>query len=182
MSREVINITQSFYANAVKKGIYLVLLYANRIPPHIGLMIDDEFNALNVKGQELHITGNALLKNAGLRKIPVIFIKIRKHPVFSNVHLKESFVEQVKLFDKVNTSGNTCLSPIRLFFDEFYAIDGKKMKLIFDLLEELKKNDFIEETCGMNLGEMSQNIFYLQPYKEADLQLQIETELKKIKS
>lgn len=181
MSREEIYINQSFYASAVKNGIYLVLLHANRIPPHIGMMIDNEYHSLSLKGQELNVSGNALLKNIGLRKIPTVFIKIKKHPVFSTMHLNETFIEQVKMFDRVNSEGNTCLSPIKLFFDEFYAIDKKKIHLLFDLLDGLKENDFIEESCGMNLGEIDRNIFYLQPYKEVDLQLQIEKESKKVK-
>jgi hypothetical protein len=155
------------------------LLHANRVPPHIGIMIDNEYHSLTIKGQELTISGNALLKNIGLRKISTVFIKIKKHPIFSNQHLNESFMEQVKLFDKVNTDGNTCLSPIKLFFEEFYAIGKEKINLVFDLLDELKENDFIEEICGMNLGETNRNIFYLQPYNEADLQQQIANEIKK---
>ncbi len=181
MSRHEIYISQSFYANAIKKGIYLVLLHANRVPPHIGIMIDNEYHSLTIKGQELNISGNVVLKNIGLRKIPALFIKIKKHPVFSNQHLNESFIEQVKMFERVNSEGNTCLSPIRLFFEEFYAINKVKVSLVFDLLDALKENEFISETCGMNLGETKGNIFYLQPYNEADLQVQIETELKKIK-
>ncbi len=179
MSRGEIYITQSFYANAVKKGIYLVLLHANRVPPHIGLMIDNEFHSLTIKGQELNISGNVLLKSIGVRKIQTIFIKIKKHPVFSNQHLNESFIEQVKLFDKVNMDGNTCLSPVKLFFEEYYAIRRENIHLVFDLLDALKENYFIDETCGMNLGETKGNIFYLQPYNEADLQVQISAEIKK---
>jgi hypothetical protein len=182
VSREEIHITQSFYANAIKKGIYLVLLHAKRVPPHIGIMIDNEYHSLALKGQEISVSGNALLKNAGLRNIPTVFIKIKKHPVFSNDHLSQSFIEQVKQFDRVNAGGNTCLSPIKLFFEEFYAIRKDRIHLVFDLLEALKENDFIDETCGMNLGETKGNIFYLQPYTEANLQAQISSEIKKIKT
>jgi hypothetical protein len=176
-----VHINQSFYANAVLKGIYLVLVHAKRIPPHIGLMIDGNYHSLAIKGQEVNVAGNALLKNIGLRKIPTLFIKIKKHPVFSNDHLNERFIDQVKQFDKVNAEGNTCLAPVKLFFEEFYAIDKNEVRLIFDLLDRLKENDFIEETSGMNLGEMYQNIFYLQPYNEADLQKQIAFELSKLR-
>ncbi|MGZ3864690.1 MAG: hypothetical protein ACXVPN_06085 [Bacteroidia bacterium] len=182
MSREEIHMTGSFYANAMKRGIYLVIQHANRIPPHIGLMIDDEYHSLTIKGKEISVSGNALLKNIGLRKIPTVFVKIKKHPVFSNHHLNEVFIEQLKQFDKVSADGNTCLSPIKLFFEEFYAIKKEDIKLIFDLLGSLKSNDFIEETCGMNLGEMKQNIFYLQPYNESDLKVRIMDETQKVKS
>lgn len=182
MSGGQIYISQSFYANAIKRGIYLVLVYADRIPPHIGMLIDNEYHSLSIKGQEINVPGNALLKNIGLRKIPTVFIKIKKHPVFSNQYLNESFIEQVKLFDKVNTEGNTCLSPIKLFFDEYYAIKKENIRLIFDLLAYLKKNDFIEETSGMNLSEIKENIFYLQPYNESDLKSKIIDEIEKIKN
>ena len=128
------------------------------------------------------MSGNVLLKSIGLRKIPTIFIQIKKHPVFSDLHLNEAFMEQVKQFDKVNMEGNTCLSPIKVFFDEFYAIKRENIHLIFDLLNGLKENDFIQQTCGMNLGESKENIFYLQTYNVAELKLQIETELEKLKN
>ncbi len=165
----------------IKKGMYLVLLHANRIPPHIGLMMDNVYHALSIKGQEINVSGEALLKNISVRKIPSVFVEIKKHPVFSNSHLSESFMEQVKLFDKVSVSGNTCLSPVKLFFDEYYALDKAKINLVFDLLKELHRNNFSPAAFGANLGVLKENIFYLQPYNQKDLEKQIEEELSKLK-
>lgn len=157
------------------------MLHVNRVPPHIGLLIDNVYHSLSIKGQELNVSGDALLKNISLRKIPSVFIEIKKHPVFSNLHLAEAFAEQVKQFDRVNATGNTCLSPVRLFFGEFYALDGAKIELVFDLLEQLEKNRFGGRALGAHLGATKQNIFYLQPYKRHDLFRQIEEELLKLK-
>jgi hypothetical protein len=176
-----IHISGELKAEEVKKGIFLVLLHVNRVPPHIGMLIDNVYHSLSIKGQELNVSGDALLKNISLRKIPSVFMEIRKHPVFSNVHLAEAFAEQVKQFDKVNIAGNTCLSPVRLFFSEFYALDSSKIELVFDLLEQLGKNHFGARALGAHLDATKQNIFYLQPYKRQDLYKQIEEELSRLK-
>lgn len=181
MPANAIHITNEYKPDELKKGVHLVLLNANHLPPHIGLLIDNVYHSLTIKGQELNINGNVLLKNISLRKICTVFIKLKKHPVFSNNFLNETFIEQVKLFDKVNDSTNTCMSPIRLFFDEFYAIPKENIKLVFDLLASLEENNFIDAACGTNLGTMNDNIFYLQAYNEADLKKQIASELQKIK-
>ena len=178
MNTNAIHITHEYAPDRIKKGVYLVLLNANQVPPHIGLLIDNMYHSLTIKGQELNINGNVLLKNIALRKIATIFIKLKKHPVFSTNFMNETFIEQVKLFDKVNEDANTCMSPIRLFFEEFYAIPKENVELIFDLLTALKENDFIDSICGTNI-EINENIFYLQTYNKAELKRQIKIELQK---
>ena len=180
MISNTIHITKEFEPNEMKKGVYLVLLNANQIPPHLGLLIDNMYHSLTIKGQELNINGNVLLKNIALRKMAAIFIKLKKHPVFSTNFMSETFIEQVKLFDKVNEDANTCMSPVRLFFEEFYAIPKENVKLIFDLLYALKENDFVDSVYGTNI-ETKENIFYLQTYNQADLKNQIKKEVQKIK-
>ena len=165
----------------IKKGIFLILLHANRVPPHIGMMMDNVYHSLSIKGQEVNVSGEALMKNISVRKIPSVFIEIKKHPVFSNSHLSESFAEQVKMFDKVNATGNTCLSPVKLFFDEYYALEKDKINLVFDLLAGLNGNNFITGAFGANLGVLKENIFYLQRYNLSDLWREIEEELGKLK-
>ena len=180
MISNTIHITKEFEPNEMKKGVYLVLLNANQIPPHLGLLIDNMYHSLTIKGQELNINVNVLLKNIALRKMAAIFIKLKKHPVFSTNFMSETFIEQVKLFDKVNEDANTCMSPVRLFFEEFYAIPKENVKLIFDLLYALKENDFVDSVYGTNI-ETKENIFYLQTYNQADLKNQIKKEVQKIK-
>ena len=181
MKNSAIHITKEFKPDEVKKGVYLVLLHVNQVPPHLGLLIDNMYHSLTIKGQEININGSVLVKNIALRKISTVFIKLKKHPVFSTYFMNETFIEQVKLFDKVNEDTNTCMSPIRLFFEEFYAIPKEKVRLIFDLIHHLKENDFIDYNCGVNI-ETKENIFYLQTYNELDLKKQISKELQKNKS
>lgn len=175
-----IHIHGELNASEVRKGVFLVLLHANRVPPHIGLMMDFKYHSLAIKGRELNVSGEAILKNIALRKIPAVFMRIKKHPVFSNEHQGECFAEILKQFDRVNNN-DTCLSPVRQFFSEFYAIDKARIDLVFDLLEALKQNNFAEDAFGAHLGPLKGNIFYLQPYNRQDLEKQIGRELLKLK-
>src|ERR1017187_4375714 len=94
-----IPIKAEYKSDAIQRGVYLVLLNANLVPPHIGMLIDSHYHSLTIKGQEVAIKGSVLVKNISLRKIPTVFIKIKKHPVFSSHYLSDTFIEQVKLFD-----------------------------------------------------------------------------------
>ena len=181
LTKTGLHIVTPFDQNLLQKGIYLVLLHADHIPPHLGLLINDQYHSLSVKGQEVEIPGEVLRKSISVRKICSVFIAIRKHPVFSYQYLSEAFAEQVKLFDRVDEEENTCMSPVRLFFEEFYGIPGKEIQLLFDLLEQLTANDFIVAIYGLNLGVLDGNIFYLQPYNRQDLKKQIKEAILKMK-
>jgi hypothetical protein len=143
-------------------------------------MIDDQYHSLAIKGRELNVRAEVLLKNISVRKIASVFIRIEKHPVFSNDHLSDCFVEEVKQFERVGGE-NTCLSPVKLFFNEFYAIRKESIELVFDLLEALEKNHFMVESFGANLGSLKGNNFYLQPYNRQDLDKQIREETAKLR-
>ncbi|MBS1648010.1 MAG: hypothetical protein JST67_11780 [Bacteroidetes bacterium] len=182
MEKYPLHITDVFNPNELKNGIYLVLLHANYSPPHIGLLIENYYHSLTIKGQELNIKSDVFLKNIALRKIGTAFIKIKKHPVFSNQHLQEAFAEQVKLFDKVNGDVNTCLSPVRLFFEDFYALKKERITLIFDLLKILEENSFIEKTTCTHLIIPDKNILYLDIYNTTHLKEKIALELQKEKT
>jgi hypothetical protein len=51
-----------------KKNAWLVLLHAKRVPPHVGLMVDGVYNSLTIKGHELDVTFDALLKTIKQKK------------------------------------------------------------------------------------------------------------------
>lgn len=106
--------------SVLSKGTWLVLLHASRIPPHIGLMINGNYNSLTIKERELNVKLEALLKIISQKKIETLFVKIIKHQVFSEEFQLLTFQEQPKQFTVVKENEATCLSPIKLFFEEFY--------------------------------------------------------------
>ena len=145
------------------KDSWLVMLHANRIPPHIGMVINGKYNSLTIKGHELDISIDALLKTIIQKNIESVFIKLKKHPVFSIEYQLEIFQEYIKRFDKVNEFGITCLTPVKLFFEEFYAVKFLEDELFFDFMIRLNDNKYLEEAGSFNFN-LEQNSLKLPYY------------------
>lgn len=158
------------------KGCWLTVLHASRIPPHVGLMIDGNYNSLTIKERELNVSAAALLKAVAQKKIETLFLKLVKHPVFSTDHQLHIFQEQLNQFTAVKPNEATCLSPLKLFFEEFYAIPNEKEQLLFDFVDALYQNDYITNAIGVNLPEGKDQTFTFPHYTNKELQNRIEKE------
>lgn len=148
-----LHINKSFAIEDLQKGLYLVIVHANRIPPHIGIIVDKTYHSLTIKGQEINVPVEALIRNKNQRKIASVFVKIKKHPVFSDNYLKEHFISNVLQFNKVEVGKATCLSPIKLFFEENFAIDTSAVNYVFDLLPQLEAKGLIENVSSLFIDE-----------------------------
>ncbi len=163
--------------SALNKGAWLVILHASRIPPHVGLMIDGNYNSLTIKERELNVSSEAILKTVSQKKIEALFLKLTKHPVFSSDYQLKIFQEQLNQFTAVKPNEATCLSPLKLFFEEFYAIRNNKEQLFYDFMDELYSNDYITEAIATNLiSKTKSNIFTLPHYTNEELQEKIKKE------
>lgn len=150
MITETVNIeleTKDLAEAALSKDAWMVVLHANRVPPHVGILINSNYNSLTIKGHELNVTLETLLKLISQKKIESVFIKLKKHPVFSSEHQIEILKETIKTFEPVKQHGATCLSPIKLFFEEFYALQNIEEELYFDFMKRLNENAYLE-FCG----------------------------------
>lgn len=124
----------------------------------------------------MNVRSEALLKMIAQKKIEALFIKIVKHPVFSSDYLLSTFQEQLNQYACVKPNEATCLSPLKLFFEEFYAIRNKKEQLFFDFFEELNQNDYLLNAFGMNIRGKGDNSFTLPYYTNSELQERIKKE------
>lgn len=162
----------------LSKGVWLCLLHASRIPPHVGLMINGNYNSLTIKDREMNVASVALLKTISQKKIESLFIKLVKHPVFSDEHQLNIFQEQLQQFTSVKPYEASCLSPIKLFAEEFYALPCNEEELVFDFVDRLNDNDYITEVVGLNIKEMNnENVFTFKTYNHAQLQELISLEV-----
>ena len=64
-----LTLSNEFNANELSKNSWLVILHASRTPPHIGLMIDGNYNSLTIKGHELNVNLTVLLKTIQQKKL-----------------------------------------------------------------------------------------------------------------
>ena len=134
----------------LQNDILLVVLHANRVPPHIGLMINGNYNSLTIKGHEINVSSEALLKIISQKKIESIFIKLKKNPVFSYDHQLEMLQEMISKFENVRQYEATCLSPLKLFFEHFYAVTNIEEELYFDLMKRMNENEYFEFASASN--------------------------------
>lgn len=167
-SQYSISIQHDFNESLLNKGTWLVILHACRIPPHIGVIIDGNYNSLTIKGQELNISSLALVKTIQQKKIETLFIQLKYHPVFSTDYQKEICQYFIKQYKEVKQFESTCLNPVKQFLQEFYALPVLKQELMFELIERLKQNEYIDKTFGVNLSHVDE--FYLPVYTQAELQ------------
>jgi hypothetical protein len=146
-------INKPFNENDLLKGVYMVVINATRIPPHIGLIIDGKYHSLNIKGQDINTPVAALVKNITQRKISSLFIKIKPHYTFSDTYLKEHFITNVQQFKRVDIGVATCLSPVKLFFDEAYNVPMEKINYLFELIPALYAEQLIEGVSSLFINE-----------------------------
>ncbi len=144
-----------FNENELLNGIYIVVLHATRVPPHIGLIIHKEYHSLTIKGHDIHIPIKALIKNVSQRKIPSLFIKIKSHTTFSNAYMQEHFILNVQQFLRVDKNIATCLSPIKLFFEEVYGVPMTSVNFLFDLLPSLQARELVEHAVSLFIDEIT---------------------------
>lgn len=167
--------TTVFNAASLNKDLWLVVLHANRIPPHVGLLINGNYNSITIKGHELNVNIEALLKTVSQKKIETVFIKIIKHPVFSLNHQLEMFQEMIKKFENVRQFESTCLTPIKLFFQEFYLVSNIEEELLYDFMKRLNDNFYLEKAYSVNYT-LETNSLELPYYTTEQLNEKIKTE------
>ena len=166
--------TKPFDESILNKGIFLCLLHVKRVPPHIGIVIDGLFHSLTIKGSEPNVAIKALLKTISQKKIETIFLKITGHPVYSLDHLSDMFLEILKKYPAIKANELTCLSPIKDFFNEYYALNSSASDIIYSFLERLTNNNFILESYSVNLT-LSHNKVEIPIYSQTELNDKIKT-------
>lgn len=157
------------------KDSWIVLLHANRVPPHVGLLMNGVYNSLTIKGHELNISYEALLKTIAKKEIEAVFIKVAQHPVFSVSYQTDIFMEIIKAESPVKQNGATCLSPIKLFFREFYALPLIKDELLFDFIDRLNANKFLNYFSACNFSAVD-GVLQLPFYNSDELNERIKNE------
>lgn len=170
-------ISENLTEKELSKHTWLVILHASRIPPHVGILIDGNYNSLTIKGRELNVNLEVLLKMIHQKKIEALFIQLVKHPVFSSEYQKDVCQHYLNQFTQVKANQSSCLSPVKLFLQEFYALQLLDKELLYELAERLKQNQFIASVIGINIIDKLENQeFSLPIYTNEELQKVIEQE------
>src|ERR1035437_3459873 len=158
--------------------VYLVLLYATRIPPHLLVSVNGKIFTLSVKGANVDGELSALLTLIRRKNIETIFIRLQMPLLFTMEQLQEEIRNCTLAYPRDDIGIATCLTPIKDFCHSIYDTDTKNVNLIFDLLPKLQERNAMRECYQVNLrltpypspqGEGSLNSFELKMYEVNDV-------------
>lgn len=91
----------------VMQGAYIVVIHANKIPPHIGLLVDGLFYSLKAKGKDMGVELDRLGQILTKKEIATLFFKVK-----NGVVTKENVVQVFEQSGQQIPFGETCLAPI----------------------------------------------------------------------
>lgn len=154
----------------LKNDIFLILIYATRIPPHLFVSINGKTFTLSVKGVTMDGELSSLLQLIRRKNIETVFIKLDLPPLFTLEHLKTQIRNCMQAYPRADAGIATCLSPINDFCHTIYKTEKKNVNLIFDLLTNLQNKNAMHECYYLNLEKhLIENSFSLNIYTVNDV-------------
>ncbi len=150
--------------------VYLVLLYACRIPPHLLVSVNGKIFTLSVKGATVDGELPALLQLIRKKRIETLFIRLTLPPLFTIDQLRKEIRTCTLAYPRADIGIATCLTPISDFCHSVYETENRNVNLIFDLLPELQKRNALQEISHLNLEmRLEENVFSISRYEVNDV-------------
>ena len=149
-------------SETLQKGIYLCIIHADKIPPHIGLSIDGEYFSLKAKGKDVGVPVGEVIKIVSKKSIKTLFVRLNMTLTFQQVF--DSYAN----FSKTVVFKTSCLSPIKAVFP---IGDDRNIQKLTDLLVYLESKNVIKEVFGVNIDETYSGIPY---YEVEDIHKRLE--------
>jgi hypothetical protein len=132
---------KSFENQEYEKGVFLWIIHADKIPPHIGISKDGFYFSLKVSGKDEQVLIKSLVVLVDLKKISTLAIQIIDNELGID-DLITGFGNYI--FAESNVS--TCLTPIsKIYFpneDDF---------ILSELLEAFQDKALLGNIYGLNL-------------------------------
>ncbi|MBN4051416.1 hypothetical protein JYU16_01230 [bacterium AH-315-M05] len=154
--------------NTPNKGIFIVVLYANRIPPHLSLMINGKVFSLSVNGPKVNMGVDDLSKLIRSKSIETLFFQLKDQEDSTVLQLIEKMRELTLAYPGLDAGGATCLNPIKEFCLSVYKTDITGVNFIFDLLPKL--GNVVIAHFHLNMEScLSDGVFYLEKYTIDDI-------------
>ncbi len=167
---------QNFHpSSSEEKKHYLVLQNVNRIPPHIGLVVNNHYYSTAVSGIKTKMNLETVLKNIQQKNIECLFIELE------NITVEDESVigvfENYGLLDKPEKS---CLFPVISVLKKAFQYDFRS-EFVFDLIPELQQQNLIKSYHSLHLSTVFPHSFRLNRYSRTEINFCIDQLNQKIK-
>jgi hypothetical protein len=130
----------------IETGIYLWVIHADKVPPHIGISSNGLFYSLKANGKDEHLNVSRILHILDKKNIATLFYAI------DPAALKHSVSGVYSIFESTVPGEVTCLSPLKEIFS------AHEVYLLRDLLRILHQRGTVTSTFGWQLPESFQGI------------------------
>lgn len=139
-------------------GTYLCLFGTDKIPPHLGLIVNGKYYSTSAKGSRVGEKANLILRRVKQSTIPTLFIKL--DIVEDNQKLIAAFGNYPKLKEK-----QTCLLPIKDYISSI-GEDVSKANFVYELIPILLESNLIKDSYSLYMKDAS---FELAIYSKQDI-------------
>jgi len=154
------------------RGIHIILFKPTEPPPHLLILVHGSAFSISVTGPKVNWALADLLRTVGTKKIPTLFISL-KEPASSGVKgsdMKTCIHDLTVIHPGVKANEASCLFPVMEFCKAVYNIDISKVKVIFDLLDQLNNKGLIQRLSQVNMAKwIVDGTFNMERYGEDDV-------------
>lgn len=144
----------------VEKGVFIICLHVDKIPPHVGLVVDGKYFSLKVNAKDDGIQFTSVETVIQRKEIPTLIVEIQ--PSLSLTQVKSVFDS----YGSVILPDDSCMTPLlgMLRMPQTYLLD--------EVLVALEQSGQIKNVFGMYLPATFQGI---PSYTNEDVQDRINT-------
>ena len=142
----------------LKQGVFIVGLHVDKIPPHVGLVVDGHYFSLKVHNKDYDVLFSSLEVIIQRKKIPTLVVEIQ--PSISLNQVRSVFEN----YGAAILPGDSCMSPLlsMLRMPQTYLLD--------DVLSALEQSGQVKEVYGIHLSSTYEGI---PMYSNEDVQQRI---------
>ena len=157
--------------HSLMHGMFICIMNAISVPPHILLVIEGSVYTLSTKGVTLNMPLKTLLRTIRIKQTKTLFVSLKMPVIIDSNELRRQVAQILNLYDKVEVGHATCLTPLTDFFGNIYKKDLNQVNFVFELLPALEREELIENCFHLNMSnEIDQyNSFNLLTYSNFEI-------------
>jgi len=158
-------------------GVHIILFNPTTPPPHLLILVYGAVYSLAVSGPRVNWALSELLTMLLKREIPTLCISLDepKSLMVKDSSVKEYMHDLTVVHPGVRANEASCLFPIMEFCKTVYNIDISKVRVIFDLLDQLEKENVVHKRWHVNMSERIKNgEFQIARYGEDEVNQMIQ--------
>ena len=121
-------------------GVHLWILHADKIPPHIGISVDEHYFSLKAKGKDESVAIKSMLQVIDKKKISTVLIQLKSNLTFDQVRIEYS------KFERAFGLETSCLVPIKNCLNA-----PKNIQKLSELLHFLQDENQLLSVFGLHL-------------------------------